>query len=816
MWDADGAGPAPARLLVGGTFQYAGDITVSHIATWDPATGAWGPLGSGLSNNVRAFATLADGSLAVGGAFTFAGGAPANYVARWDGATWSPFGFGMFGGAVLDLLTLANGDLVAVGAFGFADGIAARGIARWNGSAWSALGSSLGGTSPFGASVVELPNGDLIVGGSFASAGGVPAANLARWDGSAWSAIGTGADNVVDKLLPMPNGDLLVLGRFTTIDGVPANRIARWDGTTFTPLGSGLDANAVDAQVLPNGDIVVAGSFQNAGGVAALRLARWDGTSWHALGSGVVGTPGSSAAAVALAQLPSGDLVVGGTFQIAGGTAVANLARWNGTDWSQLSPGTYLDGILNAATATANGNLVVGGSFRTIGTIAANSIARWNGTAWSPLGAGLSGSFGSVAALTSLPNGDLVVGGTFTTAGTASANHIARWDGVSWSGLGTGMSGGAFVPGVAALAVLPNGDLVAGGSFATAGTASANSIARWDGVSWSGLGTGMSGGPSLPAVGALVVLPNGDLIAGGVFQFAGGVSVGNIARWNGTTWSPLGTGTNGPVTTLLVHPDGSLLVGGSFTTAGGIPCNCIARWNGTAWSPLGTGFSGSPPNLTNAVYELALLPNGDVVAGGLFLLAGGARANRIARWNGSTWTSFGAGCSDVVTMLTVYGDELLVSGAFKAVDGLPAWHLAHLGTTCPPTAVPTGSGCNGATLTAATLPWVDAPFRAIGTGLPQLALVLAVTSTTPVAPPFPLNAVFPQALPGCDLLVAPDIQQVLFTTTGVATSELFLSNTPPLIGVTFHHQMVPIEIDAQLNFLAITATNALQLTAGAL
>ncbi|MCU0865963.1 MAG: hypothetical protein MUC36_19440 [Planctomycetes bacterium] len=43
-----------------------------------------------------------------------------------------------------------------------------------------------------------------------------------------------------------------------------------------------------------------------------------------------------------------------------------------------------------------------------------------------------------------------------------------------------------------------------------------------------------------------------------------------------------------------------------------------------------------------------------------------------------------------------------------------------------------------------------------------------------------------------------------------------LPNTPSLVGATFHHQMVPIELDGAANWTAITATNSLQLTAGAL
>jgi hypothetical protein len=64
------------------------------------------------------------------------------------------------------------------------------------------------------------------------------------------------------------------------------------------------------------------------------------------------------------------------------------------------------------------------------------------------------------------------------------------------------------------------------------------------------------------------------------------------------------------------------------------------------------------------------------------------------------------------------------------------------------------------------------------------------------------------------VLVAPDILGALVTTTGSATSALFLPNTPPLVGVTFYHQMVPIELDLAGNWVAVTATNALQLVAG--
>ncbi len=62
--------------------------------------------------------------------------------------------------------------------------------------------------------------------------------------------------------------------------------------------------------------------------------------------------------------------------------------------------------------------------------------------------------------------------------------------------------------------------------------------------------------------------------------------------------------------------------------------------------------------------------------------------------------------------------------------------------------------------------------------------------------------------------MAPDILGLLVTTTGSVQSSFFLPNTPPLVGVTFYHQMVPIELDMVGAWVAVAATNALQLTAG--
>ena len=60
----------------------------------------------------------------------------------------------------------------------------------------------------------------------------------------------------------------------------------------------------------------------------------------------------------------------------------------------------------------------------------------------------------------------------------------------------------------------------------------------------------------------------GSLYAGGLFTTAGGSSANYIAQWNGSSWSPLGSGMNSRVNALVVS-NGILYGGGSFTTVGG-------------------------------------------------------------------------------------------------------------------------------------------------------------------------------------------------------------------------------------------------------
>jgi len=311
--------------------------------------------------------------------------------------------------------------------------------------------------------------------------------------------------------------------------------------------------------------------------------------------------------------------------------------------------------------------LYAGGTFTNAGGLAAAAIAKWNGQQWVSLGGGI--PQGSVEAI--VREGLIVyAGGRFTTAGGLAATNIARWDGTTWWALGPGLKGIT----VRALATTST-YLYAAGQFLLAGEQPVNNIARWDGASWWPLGEGLSvlEGAEFAAAFSLLVHGN-DPYVGGRFHSAGGVAATNIARWDGTSWWPLGDGVNGQVHDLAFMGE-SLYACGQFLRAGGIQAANIARWDGTNWHSLGAAFAS---RFSLSLRTLAVSGT-DLYVGGTFEEVSCVSAQGVARWDGLRWWGLGSGVLDA-TALAATGSEIYAGSNFDTAGGKPSrnialWHI---------------------------------------------------------------------------------------------------------------------------------------------
>ncbi len=135
-------------------------------------------------------------------------------------------------------------------------------------------------------------------------------------------------------------------------------------------------------------------------------------------------------------------------------------------------------------------------------------------------------------------------------------------------------------------------------------------------------------------------------------------------------WISMGglPGANDEVYAAAMDSSGNLYIGGSFTLVGGVFANRIAKWNGSSWSALGEGMNGE-------VAALAVLGS-EVYAGGSFTTAGGIAATNIAKWDGSSWSALGSGMNFQVNALAVSGSDVYAGGQFTTAGGVAADRIA--------------------------------------------------------------------------------------------------------------------------------------------
>ncbi len=663
------------NIYVGGAFTLIGNVIANHIAKWDGSR--WSALGSGFNDTVGALA-VSGSDVYAGGYFIKTGSNVVDYIAKWDGSKWSALGSGMDGGVYA--LAVSGTNLYAGGNFTKAGGTYAYRIAKWNGNNWSALGLGMN----YSVDALAASGNNLYAGGDFSTAGSITARHVAKWDGTNWSALGAGMNSVVHALT-VSGSNVYAAGYFNMAGGTNANYIAKWNGNSWSSLALGMNA-PVYALAISGGDLYAGGDFTTAGGTNANYIAKWDGSHWSELGSGMGGP------SVRALMVSDSKLYAGGFFVKAGGSVADGLAKWDGNNWTALVSGEGLN--YQVYTLAVSGSaLYAGGYFVTAGTNLVNHIAKWDGTNWSALGSGMN----NVVRALGVSGTDVYAGGDFTVAGGNAANYVAKWDGNSWSALGSGVSDRVF-----ALAVL-GGHLYAGGDFTAAGGTNVNYIAKWDGSNWSALGLGMLGSDiyNPPAVYALAASTS-ELYAGGAFWTAGGSNVNYIAKWDGSIWWPLGSGMSGgdgfPYVLALAASGSNLFAGGRFTIAGGKAANCVAKWDGTTWTPLAGGVDG---------YVRALAISGsNLYAAGDFNMGtntGGTAilASCIAKWDGSIWSvlASGVGSGSPFSLPALYalapsGSELYAGGDFITAGGKASAYIARAYLPSLPTLSVLSSGTN--------------------------------------------------------------------------------------------------------------------------
>jgi hypothetical protein len=320
---------------------------------------------------------------------------------------------------------------------------------------------------------------------------------------------------------------------------IGGNGILDYDGSTLSQVGSGTCPGLMRNIIKYNGTFFL-------GGVCyGKELMKWNGTNWDTTGLAVNGF-------VSCFYIYNNELYVGGNYTSIAGINSNGLAKYDGTNWTDISgfPFSYCFGIY--AMISYNNELYIGGAFGDSTNNPVN-IARWNGSQWNWVAGGFHGGVDDVTSF-DIMNNQLYIGGDFKYSDGNVGNLVAKWDGTTLSDVGGGLWGaGAQVWDI----MTYNNSLYAVGSFVNAGGVPAPKIAKWDGTDWCGLGDTIYN--TIVALGEY----NGDLYIAGGFSI---VSCGDttyycLAKWNGGNYvNTCGnmTGTNFPtpvIPSVSIYPN---------------------------------------------------------------------------------------------------------------------------------------------------------------------------------------------------------------------------------------------------------------------
>jgi uncharacterized delta-60 repeat protein len=493
------------------------------------------------------------------------------------------------------------------------------------------------------------------------------------------------ADAVVQCAVVQKDCRILLGGDFSTIAGAAHSRIARLDAlgqpeASFTASANGL-VHALAEQ--PDGRILVAGNFTTLNGQAVSRIGRLlaDGS----LDAGFSASASGTVRAVAVQK--DGRIVIAGEFATVNGTSRTRLARLlpdgsldAGFSPTAASPSTN-PAAVRCLTLQPDGKILLGGEFTLVNGVAKNRIARLlpDGT----LDAGFTATIGAttanaVNAIALQPNGMLLAGGTFASVNAvARANFVRLQAGGATDATFTATANAE----VFSLLVQPDGKIVLGGNFTSVAATTRTRISRVLAA------TGANDASFVPPtnganakVSCLAIQPDGKLIAGGDFTLYGTVAKVRSMRLytDGSADLTFATAADQFVKSVATQPDGRIYLGGFFSALGATPRSGYGRLKADA--TVDTAYA---TTVNDEVEAMVLHTDGKVTIGGWFDTPIARFARLLA--TGGRDTTFAGTADNIVSAMAVQPDgKLLVGGAFTEINGEPHLSLGRVSATGVP------------------------------------------------------------------------------------------------------------------------------------
>jgi uncharacterized delta-60 repeat protein len=694
------------KILVGGNFRTVNGARYTNLVRLNPDYSVDATFSATTNGSVMAIAVQPDGRIILGGFFTAVNGHGQNYLARLLPNGTTDTSFNTLGGAsdaVYDVAIQPDGKVLVAGSF-----VAIAGAIRPYVTRLNADGSRDTGfvtTLPLPGSPTSTPtivyslslqsDGKVVIGGLIVK---TPFPNLTTTpimrlnaDGSTDDSFnpGTISSNAY-KVAVQPDGKIMMCGFFSTINGTSRNRIARLNSngsldTSFNP-GTGANVVVYNFNVRSDGKVVVVGRFTTFNGIGRINIALLSASGTLDESLNAASTAGTI---FNLSVSAEGKILALGAFQTISDPLRDSMVLFNvaGSVDGSVNLNTTATGGMRSLAVQLDGKILVAGVFGRVNGVSRTRLARLNpdGTLDPTFNAGnLSGNL--ITTIYLQPDGKILAGG----------GSIVRLNSDGSLDPSFSQSPSVVASAIRAITMQPDGKILISYTTAVAGQPNGGDISRLnaDGSldsSFDGLALAFE---------AIAVLPNGKILAGGPVGIAY-VNSGTgqneahygIVRLNadgshdrtfrsGFLWYDTAAGFSA-VYSIEARPNGQILVGGTLYTAASpnVPV-VVARLDseGTIDGSFQLLPATSPYEYPR-VKKLKTLPSGKILVAGLFDHVGAASSNNLARLNadGGADVSFEASTDGPVSDFAIDGaGRVLFGGDFETALGVPRTGLARL------------------------------------------------------------------------------------------------------------------------------------------
>lgn len=281
-------------------------------------------------------------------------------------------------------------------------------------------------------------------------------------------------------------------------------------------------------------------------------------------------------------------------------------------------------------------------------------VLKYDGNGWTLVGSTINQS---VFDLDFDAAGNLYVVGQFTSINGMAISGIAKYNGVTWSGLGSGVVVNSLSD-ARAVQCLGN-DVYVSGPFTNAGGVACSGLAKWNGSNWSAINTG----GFIFTINTFFCEVNNEVYVSALSSTSGFNPLDRVFKIVGQNAVQIGGSFNGAITHLR-WVENRLHAIGSFTQIGNTTVNRLAYWDGTNWMD-----SGGDINFD--VFDIASNSNFTMAGGNSTPSYEGRNYNYVAlRKFNSPWITSGYGMNGTVQAVLATDDYVYVAGSFTEAGGI--------------------------------------------------------------------------------------------------------------------------------------------------